>query len=487
VDRSIGITIDRAGVVAFWVLATALLLWNSWAGSQFPSDDCIYAVVGRDAMVQGTWPDLTWQGSAFFEKGPVLPFTLAASMAVFGETEFVLRLPGVLAALLLLVCVYRLAMRLGSTRYGALLAVSFAIGLSVLFLNARRPMTDVPGAALGLAGFMLSAFPGTKGTRTGRAVAGGALLGLSMMTKLVAPTPFFLALAAMQAFKAFRRPSAFFVTIGTAALVVIPWHAWMSLEHGMAFWDTYLLYHVVQRTARPLVGGTGDPTYVAWLVEREGTAAALGLAAVIFSVIRAVRGSLAAIVACLIMAGASIPLLAASTSLPHYLVATVPGAALAVAVMFDSLRTKSRIVPAAFALIMVATFVANNAADLLKPDYSPGTKTVCSMLDGQDEKGRLNATFDLHDTCAAWYCRTRVTFLAHDPGYYAAIRDIPVLSGFVQEVDGGVLTDLARNGTLVLTRPDRIEALESLAADHGLEIRKRFQHNRVLVDVLIPQ
>ncbi|NOZ00703.1 MAG: hypothetical protein GXP54_02285, partial [Deltaproteobacteria bacterium] len=72
-------TSSRIGFWAFWVLMAGLLVWNTWAGSQFPSDDCIYAQIGREVLEKGRWLDPTWQGVPFLDKGPVLSWALAGS------------------------------------------------------------------------------------------------------------------------------------------------------------------------------------------------------------------------------------------------------------------------------------------------------------------------------------------------------------------------------------------------------------------------
>lgn len=481
--------LKRSRFLALWLLMAGLLFWNTWSGSQFPSDDCIYAVIGRECLDEGHWLDPTWQDVPFLDKGPMLPWMLAVSISVFGESELALRLPGVLAGLLLLAGLYRLGRRLGLDPTGGMLAVFLAIALNVLFMTARRPMTDVPATALGLAGFLLSAFPGEgrKGDR--RAAVGGVLLGLSLLTKLTAPVPYLFALLALQVTRDFRRPRSLGLTLGFATLTAIPWHAYMIASHGRDFLDTYLLFHVVERAARPVVGTAAAQTYLDWMVGREGLAALLVSLSLPYTAILAIRKNSAALCVVLLGVGAAAPLLVSATALPHYLVACVPPFALSLGLAADRLVSirpgyPARWLPVTLGGLLAVAFAWNNGQEITHPDHGPGTKAACAVLESEESATQLRATFDLHDPCATWYCNSRVGFYGANPGYLDAIRGIPMLQGFVHAIDSADLRSFAGNGTLVLTRKDRFAAFQELAEAAGVRLHRRTFHNRVVVELL---
>ena len=468
----------------FWLLTAGLLFFNAWTGSQFPSDDCVYAVTAREALQDNGWLEPTWQRSPFLEKGPLLPWALAGSLSLLGETDLALRLPGILAALLFLACLYRLGRRLGLHPPAALVAVALAMALHVFFLTARRPMTDVPGMALGLAGFLLAAFPGSRGRGHGRAVAGGVLLGLSLLTKLTAPAPFLFGLLVLQASRPFRNTRGLLVTLGATAVTAIPWHAFMVAQHGQTFIDTYFLFHLLERASRAVVGDAAAQTYVAWALEREGLAAVLVAVSIPLTGVLALRRNRAALCICALGFGALAPLAISATALPHYLVTLVPAAALSVGLLAHGAGQDPAAcwLPSSLAFLAALAFGLNNCREVLDPDHGPGARSACEALTFEGTAARLTAAFDLHDPCVAWYCGTRVHFLGADPGFLQATRDIPMLQGFVKAVEPGTIRELTRNGTLVLTRSDRLDSLGDLAQKEGVEITTREFGHRVVVE-----
>ncbi len=472
----------------FFLLATALLGGNLGAGSLLPSDDCLYAAAAREMARSGNFVTPTWHGRPLFEKGPVLFWGLAASQALVPDNEAAARLPGVMAGVAVLVLVWRLGLAVGLSRWAALAAAALALASNVFYFNARRPMTDLPALAFGLAGFLLL-------LRGRRPFLAGVLWALSALTKVSGPMPFVLAVALLQAVPQFRaRPrDAGWALLG-AALVAVPWHVAMVAEHGSAFLDIYFGYHVFQRAARAVVGDASDPTYFAWLVEREGPLALVLAGALVVTVVRAVRRDGAALVTAALWAGAGLPLALARTSLPHYLVACLPGAALSCGLLaqgaFDLARRAGvrAAVVAAFFGVAVASFDANNGEDLVRPAYGEDTRVLCAALREPPPGGggsRLAGTCDLHDPCVSWYCDHSIPFYALDRGFYEAVRNIPALQGVVRPLDGPTLRDLASRRAWLLVRPDRLPALANFAAATGARLETRAEApTRVLVEVV---
>lgn len=477
----------------FFLVAAALLGANLGAGSLLPSDDCLYAAAAREMARSGDFVTPAWQGQPLFEKGPVLFWLLAASQALVPDGEAAMRLPGVLSALAVLALAWRLGLALGLSRWASLMAAALALASNVLVFNARRPMTDLPALAFGLAGFLWL-------LRGRLPFLAGVLIGLSALTKVSGPVPFVLALGFLQAVPRFRsRPSALGWALLGAALTAVPWHAAMLVEHGRAFLDVYFGYHVFQRAASAVVGDATDPTYVAWLVEREGPLVlVLGVAAAV-TVVRAVRRDGAALAAAALWIGAGLPLALARTSLPHYLVACLPAAVLSCGLFAQGALDLARragpraVVVAAVLGVAAASFDANNGRDLANPDYGPGTRAICDSLrepragrlGRPNDLPRLAGTCDLHDPCVSWYCDASVPFYAVDPGFHEAVRDIPALQGVVRPLDEATLRDLASRRAWLLVRPDRMPALAGFAGVSGVRLESRSEApERVLVEVV---
>ena len=121
---------------------------------------------------------------------------------------FAVRLPGVLAGLALLLAVYQVGRKVGLSKAAALISVGALLATAVFYFNARRPMMDVPGTALGMWAFVCLLTP-SKGTWRS-AIIGGVLLGLAALTKFVAPIPFVIALIMLQFFSTVQAREAAF-------------------------------------------------------------------------------------------------------------------------------------------------------------------------------------------------------------------------------------------------------------------------------------
>jgi 4-amino-4-deoxy-L-arabinose transferase-like glycosyltransferase len=493
--------------LVFLAFASIALSWNLGAGSLLPSDDAIYARAAFEALQSGRLLDVTWLGRPLFEKGPVLFWALEAAQAVLGPTDLAVQVPGVVAGVMLLALLIAAARVAGCSRGAALAGAGLVLATNLLVFNARRPMTDVPGAALGLAGFLLIAF----GAGRGRAVAGGALLGLSALVKLVSPAPFVLALILLQADRGFRRPARLALAFVAAAAVALPWHAAMTAVHGAPFLDTYFGYHLFRRATEAIVG-EGASIYTVWFVEREGPTAILLLLAVVAAVPLAVRGNRLARAALALLAGASLPLAASRTALPHYLVPLLPGFGLAAAAVIDAAfrgrgGLASRVLAdpgaalgaeptgrgmrlrvlagAALGLALLMTFLGSNVRDLDDPDYGPGAKAVCQAVRAQGATARLEATVDLHDPAISWYCDRAVAFLGIDPGFLAATSGIPMLADVVRPLDAAGIRGLAARRAFVVTVPGRVDALAAAADAAGARLSDRRDFpGRVLVTIL---
>lgn len=463
-------------------VAAVLLSWNIHSGSLLPSDDCLYAGAAREMARTQDFLSPSWQGQPLFEKGPILFWMLVASRALFGDGEAAVRLPGVLSALAVWVLAWRLGLALGLSRGAALAGAALLLSSNVFFFNARRPMTDMPALAFGLGGLV-------AWVTTRRAAACGTLLGLSALTKITGPLPFLAALGALEVNARHRvrlRDAA--VMGGALAVVLVPWHVGMLLAHGPDFLDIYFGYHLFERVTRSLVGEVEEPTYLAWLLEREGPLALCLGVAVCVTVVRAVRRDRVAFTAAGLWIGAGLPLLLSSTALPHYLVALLPAATVSCGLLVHEVaRGAGRVgplAPPAFFMVAVVSFAANNGLDLVNPDYGPGTKAICARLNAQGESVRLVGTLDLHDPCVSWYCEANTTFYALDPGYIRAVRDIPALRGVIHLVEARTMRELARFRSLLFVRPDRIAKIRGFANASGVDILPIAEApSRILVEV----
>ncbi len=459
------------GPLLLLAFAGSLLFWRSASGSLLPGDDCLYAGAAAESLRDGGFLDLRWAGRPFFDKGPGLLWALMGSITLFGRTEFACRLPAILAGLALLAGLWRLARAVGLSRAASLAGTALVLATNLFYLNARRPVTDVFGLAFALWGFVLAAYGGTRW----KAVAGGALLGVALMIKLILPAPFGLALLLLQFRKDTRAPDLLALAFVGGLLAIAPWHLYMVATHGSAFYDEYLLQTFATRAAGSLTGEDASTAYLDWAFDRDPVTALILLASLVPVALAAARGGRAAFVSLALLAGATAPLLASATGLPQYLVPLLPGVALAAGVAFESLAARARAVPlpvaaAAFLVAFPAAFAFANGYDFASPDYAPATRAACETLRNGGAADRLVGTYDVYDSGPYWYCGRMPTFYAEEPGLLKRVRETPLLSSTVVVMDPAILRDAARSGGYLLLRPESREDLEASAARAGVRV-----------------
>ncbi|HNZ03229.1 MAG TPA: glycosyltransferase family 39 protein [Myxococcota bacterium] len=464
------------------VLAAILLLWHGMdTGSLVPGDDAIYTRAAIEGAQAGRLLDVTWMGDVLFEKGPLLFSAIQLGGLFPGPVEQQARFPGVIAGVLLLLLIYRISRDLGLSAWAAYASAAFCLASSLFFFNARRPMTDVPGLLLALAGlraFMISS------TRRSTVVS-GLLFGFSSLFKLTAPVPFMAAALVLKAIGVGRdaRPDARSLSIDVALcgagflVAALPWHVAMTVVHGQAFLDTYFGFHLFSRLSQSVAGMDAGETYVGWLVRRDLPSLVFLLLTTPVVLMLAVRKRKAAVAALVLALLAAVPPAISSTALPHYLVPIIPGAALMVGVgveallgLFKEQATPRTVVIIAIFALLTGAFVFSNRQDLLKPDYSHDSRAMCDRMRMDGSAARIAGTFDLHDTSIPLYCDMKVEFWGHNPGYQNAMKDIPMLRGTYRPFETRLLRVLADTGEILVTDTYGLRALSGLANDQGLEL-----------------
>jgi len=228
---------ERAQVALMLLCASFVLFPSLGMGSIFSSDDAIYAQMAREMVNSGSWLEPTWLGAPIFDKPPLLFWLLGAFGSLFGFSEFVLRLPGALGAL---VCIYYviqlvdLTAETDSIRRQPLrgwVALALTLASVIFVMNVRRPMADPLLVAALLAHI-------TYGLRAvddepGAAIKAGIALGFGLLAKWVAVGP--VALVVGVGWLVRRRVGPLLISSAVALTVAGPWHLWMSVRHGKRF------------------------------------------------------------------------------------------------------------------------------------------------------------------------------------------------------------------------------------------------------------
>jgi 4-amino-4-deoxy-L-arabinose transferase-like glycosyltransferase len=364
-------------------LATAIILIPGLGVQSLATwDEAIYGVVTRDLLAR---PRLTlYYGlTPWFEKPPFLFWLMAGSALTFGVTEFALRLPIAIFGIGAVVLQYFAGRRLGG-RVAGIMAAVLLLGVPQFVAYSRLAMTDVPLAALGMLSIVLIVYGANQRALT---VAAGAAFGLAILTKSVAAfvfLPGLLAIIVAQRGVASLWSREILLAVAVALGIALPWHIWSVITYGRSFIDQYLVFHVLDRFARPLEGHEGGPFYyfstyaynAGWfaLVHAVGLAIAVALA-----VLQRDR-LLAAVV--LLALGAFAIVNAQGTKIGWYLTPVYPGVALAAALGITRfLRSPTAQVTAVLvALVLAAPGIIDGRGSFVERydilDYSPEIRAL---------------------------------------------------------------------------------------------------------------
>ncbi|HEX8713202.1 MAG TPA: glycosyltransferase family 39 protein [Terracidiphilus sp.] len=244
------------------VVATLLYLFRLGTGALLDWDEATYAQISREMSVSGNWLLPTWTHHPFFKKPPLIFWLQAGLFHCFGGSEFWARFPSAFAAVVVVVLVYIIARRLVSPSAGLFAAFSL-MTMSHFDRAAREDMTD---ALLCVCIFLaIYAWLRLRRDSPGWFYLLCASIGIGAMIKgpavLVAP----IAIAAdwlvtRNPGKVLPRRHYLFGTLLIFAIVA-PWHIWMMVHFGYAFFHQYVDVELGRRVSTDFEGSTGGPFY----------------------------------------------------------------------------------------------------------------------------------------------------------------------------------------------------------------------------------
>jgi 4-amino-4-deoxy-L-arabinose transferase-like glycosyltransferase len=248
-------TVSRGDLVALPLFLVSLVA----TATQVPNtelqtwDEGIYANVATDVLA-GRWafPHYTGEATAigtgvFLEKPPLMMWSQAVSMGLFGPSPFAARLPSVVAFAALVAVLYLFARRVWDTQTGA---------VASLLLLAPAPAHRQHGAMTGATDTMLVLF-GTLFVMLCYATAvwdrdrrllilAGLSIGAAVMTKGPAAAPF-VAVVLPLMFVADVSWRDIVSTAVPGAAVALPWHLIAILRYPTEFINEYILEQTVHR------------------------------------------------------------------------------------------------------------------------------------------------------------------------------------------------------------------------------------------------
>jgi 4-amino-4-deoxy-L-arabinose transferase-like glycosyltransferase len=159
---------ERA-LLGLLLVATLLLVVEPAHVPLFEPDEGRYGEIPREMLVSGDWVTPRLNGVLYFEKPPLYYWSVAASMAVLGESELAVRLPGRLASAGMVLLAFAFARRRWGTRTGLLAGLVSSTALLVVALARIAIIDPLLSLALSGAAFAFAAFAEHDAAGDGRA------------------------------------------------------------------------------------------------------------------------------------------------------------------------------------------------------------------------------------------------------------------------------------------------------------------------------
>ncbi len=214
-------------------------------------DEPRYAEVAREMFVTGDFISPRLAGCLWFEK-PVLLYWMAASAYhLFGVNEFAARFPSALAALAAVLFVYYTVSRAVSHSLG--LVSSLVLATCGLFIGyARSATTDMVMAATMTIAFLSAyLFIATEKSRRLHWILCWAAVGAAVLAKGLVAIVFAIAIIVIYFFIAGRLKFInwryWLVGLFVMTAVALLWYGPVTMRHGWAFIDKFIIEHHFQR------------------------------------------------------------------------------------------------------------------------------------------------------------------------------------------------------------------------------------------------
>ncbi|HTW89451.1 MAG TPA: phospholipid carrier-dependent glycosyltransferase [Candidatus Binataceae bacterium] len=217
-------------------------------------DEGRYAEIAREMVVSGDYVTPRDDWVRYFEKPPLVYWLSAASIEVFGPTEFAVRLPAAISS----IGTVALTEMLGEAMFGAMAGMlgAMALALSPLFFGFARFATLDPALTFfltaAMAGFYLAVEASDLQTRRSRnlLIIAAVMLALGTLAKgpvalvLGGTIAFFFLIVEQRTREIPRMP--WLAIIAVYSVIVVPWFA-IAAARNPGFLRFFLLHEHVAR------------------------------------------------------------------------------------------------------------------------------------------------------------------------------------------------------------------------------------------------
>lgn len=230
----------------------------------FDLDEGAFTEATREMLASGNYITTYLNGELRFDKPILIYWLQAASVSLFGWSEWVLRLPSAIAASFWIIAIFyflRARTETQTALFGALIAASSA---AVLIIGRAATADALLNLFLALA--MLDIYRNYESPSTAKKMRVYLWMGLAVLTK--GPVGIIIPLIVSLLFYAWeKRMTAWWQAIlcyrGWVIFlsVVLPWYILEYVDQGQAFIDGFILKHNVSRFSSTMEGHGGTIFY----------------------------------------------------------------------------------------------------------------------------------------------------------------------------------------------------------------------------------
>lgn len=243
-----------------WVVAFYFVFYQIGSYPVLDNNEGLYAEIAREMLRSGNWhnwviPHLN--GLAYMEKPPLLYWLTAISFAVFGESEWAVRLLPALSCLACTALIIWFAKKINRSTAGKLAALIFVSGLGVTVMS-RTLMFDMLLTffltAAVMAGYLFSEFRQRKFLYYSMIMLAFALLAKGFVALILfsAVIGSYSILRASSVKDFFSRLSIWFDWRGFLVflIVALPWHLAAMIAEPIFAWFYFINEHVLRFLGR---------------------------------------------------------------------------------------------------------------------------------------------------------------------------------------------------------------------------------------------
>lgn len=250
---------NKVFLTILFLLSLLFSLTNLGKWAFIDYDEAIYAKVYHESSIRNNFFTFTYLDKPWFEKPPLYFWLAKGSTMLFGKNEFSLRLPSAILTTISILLIFLIVFELTKDWTAALLSVTILATTAYFLFTGRQLRLDIPVTS----SILLSTYAFLKGREKpfwflifGLGIACGILFKI-VIGLLVYPIIILYTLI----YKEYKWLKNKWFWIGNiiVLILIIPWHLYQSLLFGKKFWDSYLLYHVFERTIETITPGARTP------------------------------------------------------------------------------------------------------------------------------------------------------------------------------------------------------------------------------------